>query len=338
MLRVGLGDVVDILMAQHGWSRLEAAVSGYSDQGRYQRKLIESFLPADWTWKGKRVLDFGCGSGKVMRQFADVAHEAEIWGCDIDAPSIEWVQGNLCPPFHAFACDEEPGLAPIESGYFDLIFAFSVYTHITDHSAGWLLEHHRALRDGGYLLATFLGEATIGPLKGEQWSDDGIGFNPLLAGYPWERGGPIVFISPWWLKAHWGRAFEIEQLRPYERDDPPSGHGLVLAKRKPVQLTTEDLERLEPNEPREITALQHHVRQLRDETLDLRRAHDLAAAGLAAAQAREADLKEQLRRAQTPDPLPQAVRRRARMAGRRAVETARSRGWAPPGRRSPPGA
>ncbi|MBV9363211.1 MAG: class I SAM-dependent methyltransferase, partial [Solirubrobacterales bacterium] len=43
-------------------------------------------------------------------------------------------------------------------GYFDLIFAWSVYTHITDRWAEWLLEHHRVLADDGLLFASFIGE------------------------------------------------------------------------------------------------------------------------------------------------------------------------------------
>jgi hypothetical protein len=34
-----------------------------------------------------------------MRQFLPEAEEAEFWGCDIDGPSIEWLQENLAPPF-----------------------------------------------------------------------------------------------------------------------------------------------------------------------------------------------------------------------------------------------
>ena len=257
----------------------------YLDNGLYLRQLIESFLPPDWSWKGKRVLDFGCGAGKVIRQFADESSQAEFWGCDIHGPSIRWLQDNLCPPFSVFRCSEEPGL-PQEDGYFDLIFALSVYTHITDHWAGWLLEHHRTLADRGLLFASFLGEAMMEPLIGQQWSEDEIGMNALLAGYPWDLGGPITFISPWWLKAHWGRAFEILELKPYTGGDPPAGHGLVLMRSKPVELTSEDLERLEPDEPREIMALRHHARQLRDETLQLRQAHKELASRLQAAELR----------------------------------------------------
>jgi len=195
-----------------------------------------------------------------------------------------------------------------------LTFAMSVYTHITDHWAGWLLEHHRVLADGGLLLASFLGEAMMEPLIGEQWCEDRIGMNSLLAGHPWDLGGPITFISPWWLRMHWGRAFEILELRPYTGGDPPAGHGLVLMRKKSVQLTIEDLKRLEPGEPREIVALQHHTAQLRDETLQLRRAYKDLAGRLQAAEAAQAQSRSQ----------PAPARERTSALFRRVMQMAQS--------------
>jgi hypothetical protein len=146
----------------------------------------------------------------------------------------------------------------------------SVYTHLTDHWAGWLLEHHRVPADDGLLLVSFLGEGMIKKLIGEDWNEDQIGMNVLWAGKSWEAGGPIAFHSPWWLRAHWGRAFEIVSLLPHRGEATPEGHGLILARRKDVHLSAGDLERIEPGEKRELTALEHQVRQLRDETLSLR--------------------------------------------------------------------
>lgn len=240
---------------------------------------MEAILPPDWSWRGRRVLDFGCGTGKVLSQFADEASEAEFWGCDIDARSIEWVQQNMCPPFRAFVCREEADL-PQPDGYFDLIFAWSVYTHLTDRWAEWLLEHHRVLADGGLLFASFIGEGMVEGLISEEWCEDRIGMNILNEGNPWDSGGPTIIHSPWWLRAHWGRAFEILDIWPYTvagrrrptaEDAPTPTHGMILLRRKPVRLTVEDLTRLEPDEPREISALQHNVRQLRDEEVALRR-------------------------------------------------------------------
>jgi SAM-dependent methyltransferase len=258
------------LLQRTGHMGDEDPVGAYERMGKGLRDLIESMLPADWSWEGRRTLDFGCGAGRVLRAFEPQTGEGEFWGCDIDRASIDWLEQNLSPPFHAFACDEEPGL-PQEDGFFDLIYAISVYTHLTDNWAGWLQEHHRVLKDGGLLLASYLGEGMIEQLIGETWDEDRIGHNALMHGHPWDDGGPIAFNSEWWIRAHWGRGFEIVELKPHSGTaDQPAGHGLVLARKKPGALTVEELLALEPDEPREIAAMQHHAEQLRDETLRLR--------------------------------------------------------------------
>jgi SAM-dependent methyltransferase len=257
------------LLQRTGCLGSEATAGSYDQIGASGRELIEAMLPEDWSWNGKRVLDFGCGVGKVLRHFAHEATTAEFTGCDIHAPSIDWLQRNLCPPFRAFRCSEEPSL-PQPDGYFDLIYAISVYTHLTDHWAEWLLEHHRVLAPDGLLLASFLGEGMIGPLLAEEWDENRIGMNSLWAGKPWDAGGPVTFHSPWWLRAHWGRAFEVVRIVPHTGNDAPEGHGLILLRRKPVQLSAEDLRQLEPGEEREIRALAHQAEQLRRETLELR--------------------------------------------------------------------
>jgi SAM-dependent methyltransferase len=256
----------------------------FEESGATHRKFIEEMLPDGWDWTGKRTLDFGCGSGRIIRNFLPEAEAAEFWGCDIDRPSIDWLKANLEPPFHFFPTEEAAAL-PQEDGFFDLIYAFSVYTHLTENWAGWMLEHHRVLADGGYLLVSYLGEGMSEALTAEAWDEDRTGHNPQLYGYPWELGGPIAFNSQWWIHAHWGRAFEIVKLLPYVAEDPPAGHGMALLRKKPMAITEADLLRLEPDEPREIAAIQHNVEQLRDDTLRLRAENAHLHEHLAAAQA-----------------------------------------------------
>jgi ubiquinone/menaquinone biosynthesis C-methylase UbiE len=117
-------------------------IGAYDEVGKGIRGIIEGMLPAAWSWQGARVLDFGCGAGRVLRQFVTEAEKAEFWGCDIDMRSVEWVQVNLNPPFRAITCNAEPGL-PFSDGFFTLIYAISVFTHLTDHATGWLLELRR---------------------------------------------------------------------------------------------------------------------------------------------------------------------------------------------------
>src|SRR6185437_2718684 len=110
------------LLQRTGFLGEEATASSYQEVGASGRTLIETMVPDDWSWDDKRVLDFGCGVGKVIRHFAPETDRAEFTGCDIHAPSIDWLQRNMSPPFTFFRCSEHPPL-PQPDGYFDLIYA-----------------------------------------------------------------------------------------------------------------------------------------------------------------------------------------------------------------------
>ena len=47
--------------------------------------------------RAARVLDFGCGAGRTLRHFLAEADSAEIWGVDIDAESVAWLQAYAVP-------------------------------------------------------------------------------------------------------------------------------------------------------------------------------------------------------------------------------------------------
>jgi SAM-dependent methyltransferase len=241
----------------------------YLSEGATVRERIERLLPPDWTFDDKRVLDFGCGSARVLRHFLDVADRAELWGCDIDGPSIDWVKANLSPPLRCFQNDPEPPL-PFEDGYLDLIWATSVFTHIDLWSA-WLLEMHRLLASDGVLIASFLGEGMWEALVGEPYPEDEVGMTVLRH---WETGsaGPDVLHSEWWLRAHWGRAFDVLEVeRPPRRPDgaPQTTHSYIVLRKRPGSFTREELEHTDPDDPRELAALQTNVRILRAEIDDL---------------------------------------------------------------------
>lgn len=210
--------------------------------GLMTRQSIDNVMPDDWTYSGKRLLDFGCGSGRTLRHFLDVADQAEVWGCDIDRRSIEWLEENLCPPLHVFPCDEDPPLEDerpgFESASFDLIWAVSVFTHLANNPAEWLLDLHRLLKPEGILIASFMGQLTHEALTGQPWDEEGTGFKAIGLDNPWDRGGPSVFMSDWWVREHWGRAFEVEIIGPGVET---LNQSWAILKRKPVELTAADL-------------------------------------------------------------------------------------------------
>ena len=71
-------------------------------------------------------------------------------GADIDAPSIEWLNAELSPPLRVVRSQPDPPL-DLERSSFDLIWALSVFTHLTDNSLAWLRELHALLKPGGLL-------------------------------------------------------------------------------------------------------------------------------------------------------------------------------------------
>lgn len=109
---------------------------------------------------GMHVLDFGCGDGMMLRHFREVAESGEAWGVDINGSQMVWCQRHLSPPFKFATTTSFPHL-PFEEGYFDLIYSFSVFTHICDLAEAWLLELRRILRRGGVLYLTVHDNHTI---------------------------------------------------------------------------------------------------------------------------------------------------------------------------------
>ena len=239
----------------------DGAEDAYRQNGRDNRDTIIRLLPGDWSFDGKRVLEFGCGAGRVLSAFADEAGRAEFHGCDVDAESVRWAQEHLVPPFHVFSNAGEPAL-PFEDDSLDLIYAISVFSHLADGWSEWLAELHRCLSPDGYLMVTLLGESASETIAGEPWDPDRVGMNVLYPEQPWDRGGPMVFISRWWLEARWGRAFE---LADYVTAVLPIHQDWAVLRKKPVEATAALFDEPEPGEPREVEALRHNVSQLRRE-------------------------------------------------------------------------
>jgi SAM-dependent methyltransferase len=235
----------------------EDAIAEYERHGSLHRRDIVRILPDEWSFDGKRVLDFGCGAGRTLRHFTDEATRCEIWGCDIDEASIAWLKDNLSPPFQFVRGGEEPPL-PFPAGHFDLIWAVSVFTHLADSWARWLCELHRLLRPGGLLLASFHGEGSAGLLNHQwpaaEWDEDRIGMTVLYRRQSWAAGGPFAYHSRWWLTEHWGRAFEVVELWPGAfASTNETGQGAVLLRRRDVEVTPRQLER-PSDDPRERAA------------------------------------------------------------------------------------
>jgi len=244
-------------------------VRAYEELGAQTRAALVELLPAGWSFDGRRVLDFGCGAGRTLRHFLAEAERAELWGVDIDAASIDWMRRHLSPPLHVRRGSRFPPLE-LESGSVDLAWAISVFTHLTDGSIPWLLELHRLLKPGGLLMASYMGAEHSELFAGEPWDEDRVGMNVLRHDQSWDDGGPMVLISDWWMREHWGRAFEVLAVVPVH------GQSWALLRKRDVRLTCEEVE-APSADPREDRARRHNLRQVQRE---LEQAHGQLAASL----------------------------------------------------------
>ncbi|MEE9391096.1 MAG: class I SAM-dependent methyltransferase [Planctomycetota bacterium] len=105
---------------------------------------------------GMRLLDFGAGCGRILRNFAPEASAIKLQACDVDAESMRWVSENL-PVEKAQAV---PHLPPTEmpGEHFDFVYAYSVFSHLTEEASRmWLAEIQRILKPGGWAILTTQG-------------------------------------------------------------------------------------------------------------------------------------------------------------------------------------
>jgi SAM-dependent methyltransferase len=131
-----------------------SSVASYFEAGARWSHAIDSCLEAvgDSIAAHRRALDFGCGSGKVLQDLSERT-ELELSGADLHAPSVQWVAANY-PGVRAVANGYSPPL-PFEEGEFDLVYAWSVFTHLPEEPQfEWLRELGRVLSADGVLLAS----------------------------------------------------------------------------------------------------------------------------------------------------------------------------------------
>jgi SAM-dependent methyltransferase len=99
------------------------------------------------------VLDFGCGWGRLTRVFARDVTPGRLFACDPVEAILDVCRKNGVPATLA-RTDFHPEGPPFEER-FDLAFAFSVFTHISEQvHHGCLRALHESLRPGGILAVT----------------------------------------------------------------------------------------------------------------------------------------------------------------------------------------
>jgi SAM-dependent methyltransferase len=138
----------------------------------YERYYINGQRTAEWltgliqphiNLEGASILDWGCGPARVLRHLRNLIPEATYYGSDYNPDTIAWCSHTF-NDIYFHSNDLMPGLV-YEKGMFDLVYAISIFTHLSeDAHTAWLRELGRVLKPGGVLLLTLHGAGFRGKL------------------------------------------------------------------------------------------------------------------------------------------------------------------------------
>jgi SAM-dependent methyltransferase len=173
-------------------------------------------------------LDLGAATGRVTRHFATQVQGSKVWSADINLRHVRWTNEFLAPAVRAFQNTSIPSL-PFADRSFDVVTAFSVFSHIETFDHAWLLEISRILRPEGVAILT----ANIENWQhvDERWPvyravANHPSFDPDWLGRPldsdrrvfrWRNDGSyssVVFMSEKYVRQEWGAMMEIVDILP----------------------------------------------------------------------------------------------------------------------------
>jgi SAM-dependent methyltransferase len=160
----------------------------------------------------RTVLDFGCGCGRVLRQWKDLP-ETQLHGTDYNTELAEWCAQHL--PFARIGTNSLAPPTRYHESRFDLIYALSVFTHLPEtNQREWLHEFQRILRPGGLLLLTLHGAHYLPRLNDGERSRFRDG--KLVTRYDSSAGSNLcsVFHPESFVREHFSELFEIVDFVP----------------------------------------------------------------------------------------------------------------------------
>ncbi|MCT2590429.1 class I SAM-dependent methyltransferase [Streptomyces sp. N2-109] len=134
-------------------------------QRRY-RLTMDAFAPVFTKGNGRRLLDFGCGSGL----FLELAEQSgfDAYGVDLSPDSVEQANTRLTSATAHFGAPED--LPEIASGGFDVITLWSVLAHLPSPLEDFA-RFRRLLAPGGVLLIlTVNARSLLLKAHGARWS------------------------------------------------------------------------------------------------------------------------------------------------------------------------
>jgi ubiquinone/menaquinone biosynthesis C-methylase UbiE len=143
-------EATQVLFTSRKW---EAALDEAYQFYKIVKKSAEKYdMPLSMS---TRYLDFGVGWGRIVRIFLKDLSSSNISGVDVTPQILEICKSLM--PVGVFKLSEPRGKLDFSNEAFDLVTAFSVFSHLSqENGKHWLREIHRVIRPGGLLVLTTL--------------------------------------------------------------------------------------------------------------------------------------------------------------------------------------
>ena len=203
---------------------LEYWVSGFSEY----MNVNKSCQRLEIELRGATILDIGCSSGRFLRHIVSQCENASIYGCDVNVKTIHWLNTYFGDKIFTFQNTAIASL-PFQDNNFEVITAFSVFTHIWHSIDAWILELYRIIKSGGLVYITVQTETTWKNMKKNNY----VIYQNLKKYYPeafnedstFEDSVEIikppgsvnaynaqVFISRSYIRKKWGNLFKVVDI------------------------------------------------------------------------------------------------------------------------------
>lgn len=130
----------------------------YYSESRQSAQWIAEQLARHQELKNKKILDWGCGPGRIIRHLPElIGQGCEFYGTDYNDRSIDWCSRNLTGI--KFNNNTLEAKLPYPDNFFDAIYGISIFTHLSEKMHfDWYTELRRVLKVGGVMLLTTHGD------------------------------------------------------------------------------------------------------------------------------------------------------------------------------------
>lgn len=187
--------------------------SGYRATLAYQTELRDYGFPLK---DAQNILELGVGFGRLMVQYFPFA--ANLYGCDVTPEAVEWTRATLGHRIKLELTNVEPPL-PYPDGFFDFVYANSVFTHIPCPLIDrWAAELRRIIRPGGYLIFSVLDANHY--FRDLTYRDFHQRFESPGC-YDWGREQGVLmitYLSRAYVFETWRKYFSVLELRQHYRE------------------------------------------------------------------------------------------------------------------------